>query len=287
MSATQTATRGMVEGEFLLTQRDFRTIAGLLETEAGITLSEGKATLLYSRLGKRLRALGMQDFSQYCDLVESVGNEDERERMVRALTTNVTRFYREPHHFEYLRGVLLPPLLRAAERGARVRIWSAACSTGPEPYSIALTILDLLPKAAQLNIRVLATDIDTGVLEEAATGRYNAESLEPVPRATLDRWFTRDGDEWRVSADLRQLVTFRMLNLIKPFPMKGPFDAIFCRNVVIYFNESLQQAVWSRFEPLLTPSGILFAGHSERVTGPAAASFRSCGITIYQRQARS
>ena len=275
----------MVDGEFVLTPSDFRMIAGLLQVETGIALHEGKATLLYSRLGKRLRALGMREFSQYCELLERPDGEEERGRMVRALTTNVTRFFREPHHFTHLKERVLPPLLKAAEQGARVRLWSAACSTGQEPYSIALTILGLLPKASQFDIRVLATDIDTAVLQDAGSGIYSKEALTSVPPADVERWFDRKAEQWRAGAELRNLVSFRALNLIKPFPMKGPFDAIFCRNVVIYFNEAEQQAVWSRFEPMLTPHGSLFVGHSERVTGPAASRFASAGITIYQRRA--
>ncbi len=278
---------GMVEGEFLLTPGDFRTISDLLEAETGIALNESKAALLYSRLGKRLRALGLTEFGQYCRLLEQQDGAEERGRMMRALTTNVTRFYREPHHFAHLRETVLPPLLRVAEQGGRVRFWSAACSTGQEPYSIALTILGLLPKASQLDIRVLATDIDTTVLQEAADGVYPAEALTSIPPAPLQRWFDRTDEGWRAGPDLRRLITFRALNLIKPFPMKGPFDAIFCRNVVIYFNEAQQQLIWSRFEPLLTANGTLFVGHSERVTGPASTCFSSAGITIYQRRSAS
>ncbi len=287
MSATQTAdagSRGIVDGEFRLTRGDFNAIASMLHSETGIALHEGKATLLYSRLGKRLRALGLRSFADYCALLNGEGGEEERGRMVRALTTNVTRFFREPHHFTYLGDVMLAHLGLAVERGGRLRIWSAACSTGQEPYSIALTILQAMPKAASLDIRVLATDVDTAVLEEAANGLYQEEALAAVPRDALHRWFERTGQGWRVGAELRRLVTFRPLNLIKPWPIKGPFDAIFCRNVVIYFDEAQQQAIWSRFEPLLTREGTLFIGHSERVTGPAANRFSSVGITIYQRR---
>ncbi len=283
-AALATAAPSMVDGEFVLTQSDFRMISGLLQAETGIALHEGKATLLYSRLGKRLRALGLREFSHYCELLNRPDGEEERGRMVRSLTTNVTRFFREPHHFTHLKDHVLPPLLHTAERGGRVRIWSAACSTGQEPYSIALTILGLLPKASQFDIRVLATDIDTAVLQDADAGLYPKESMTSVPTSDLERWFERKNDQWQAATELRSLVSFRPLNLIKPFPMKGPFDAIFCRNVVIYFNEPEQQAIWSRFEPLLTPNGSLFVGHSERVTGPAASRFDSCGITIYQRR---
>ena len=276
---------GMVEGEFLLTEADFTKIANMLQAETGITLHEGKATLLYSRLGKRLRALGLTTFCDYCDRLDGPDGSDERGRMIRALTTNVTRFYREPHHFTHLRETVLPPLLRAAERGARVRIWSAACSTGQEPYSIALTILGVLPTAHQLDVRVLATDIDTAVLAEARAGRYAPDAMAGTPTELLGRWFERTSESYQAGNELRKLVVFRPLNLIKPWPMKGPFDAIFCRNVVIYFADAEQQAMWSRFEPLLAPAGHLYVGHSERVAGPAAARFNSVGITIYQRRA--
>ena len=147
----------IVEGEFLLTTGDFRHLADLLHADTGITLHEGKATLLYSRLAKRLRALGMSGFADYCRLVSNPATgKEERGLMVRALTTNVTRFFREPHHFTHLRNAVLPPLLKAAEQGARVRIWSAACSSGQEPYSIALTILGWMPEAARLDIKILA-----------------------------------------------------------------------------------------------------------------------------------
>ncbi len=276
---------GMVDGEFLLTAADFQSIARLLHDETGITLHEGKATLLYSRLGKRLRALGMTDFRSYCDLLADPDEKEERGRMIRALTTNVTRFFREPHHFDHLRDVVLPPLLQAAERGARVRIWSAACSTGQEPYSLALTILQVLPNAAKLDVRVLATDIDTTVLEHASKGQYNAEALSAVPVDLRTRWFERSGADWTAGDTLRRMISFRPLNLISTWPMRGTFDVIMCRNVVIYFAEDTQMEIWKRFTPLLSPGGYLYIGHSERVSGPAAKSYVSAGITTYQRRA--
>ncbi len=276
---------GMVDGEFLLTANDFNAIARLLHDETGITLHEGKATLLYSRLGKRLRALGMTEFRSYCDLLADPEEREERGRMIRALTTNVTKFFREPHHFDHLRDVVLPPLLQAAERGGRVRIWSAACSTGQEPYSLALTILRVLPNAAKLDVRVLATDIDTTVLETASTGQYSADALAGVPAELRARWFEKAGAEWKAGEALRRLVSFRALNLIGPWPMRGPFDVIMCRNVVIYFGEDTQTEIWKRFTPMLSPGGHLYIGHSERVSGPAAKSYVSAGITTYQRRA--
>ena len=275
---------GMVDGEFLLTAADFHSIARMLHAETGITLHEGKATLLYSRLGKRLRALGMTDFRSYCELLDDPDELEERGRMIRALTTNVTKFFREPHHFDHLRDVVLPPLLRAAEGGARVRIWSAACSTGQEPYSLALMVLRLCPNAGKLDVRVLATDIDTTVLEHARAGRYNSEALAAVPVDLRTRWFERSDADWVAGEALRRLVIFRPLNLIGPWPMRGRFDVIMCRNVVIYFAEETQVEIWSRFTPMLVPGGYLYIGHSERVSGPAASSYVSAGITTYQRR---
>ena len=197
--------RSIVEGEFVLTHSDFRSISEMLHAETGITLHDGKATLLYSRLGKRLRALGLTAFSEYCALLESRDGEDERGQMVRALTTNVTRFFREPHHFTTLRDAVLPGLLRNAERGGRVRLWSSACSTGQEPYSIALTILERQPDAALLDIRVLATDIDTAVIEQARMGCYPHDTASSIPRTALERWFERSAEGWRVGGELRRL----------------------------------------------------------------------------------
>ncbi len=287
ISAETRRTAGMVDGEFLLTAADFHSIARLLHDETGITMHEGKATLLYSRLGKRLRALGMTDFRSYCELVAQPAELEERGRMIRALTTNVTRFFREPHHFDHLRTVVLPPLLQAAERGNRVRIWSAACSTGQEPYSLALTILRVLPNAAKLDVRILATDIDTTVLEQANAGQYSAEALSAVPTELRTRWFERRDAEWQAGETLRRMISFRPLNLIGTWPMRGTFDVIMCRNVVIYFAEDTQAEVWKRFTPLLSQGGYLYIGHSERVSGPAATSYVSAGITTYQRRVTS
>ena len=280
--------RQLVEGEFLFTEEDFARIAKMLHDDAGIYLPEVKATLVYSRLAKRLRALGLQSFRDYCALLTEEGGAmvGERQQMLAALTTNVTRFYREPHHFEHLKTRVLPPLLDHARRGGRVRLWSAACSTGPEPYSMALTVLSLMPEAAKYDIRILATDIDPNVVAEGKRGIYRADAVEPIPTDLRGRWMQRvnqDGEfAWSVGEDMRQMVQFRELNLIGQWPMKGPFDAIFCRNVVIYFEEETQAKVWSRFKPLLTREGRLYIGHSERLNGPAAAAFVSDGLTTYR-----
>jgi chemotaxis protein methyltransferase CheR len=286
MSRVRQEQPALVEGEFLLTAEDFRKIAAMVHADAGIALQETKATLVYSRLAKRLRALGLESFRDYCAMVADTNEIDERQKMLAALTTNVTRFFREPHHFEHLKTKILPPLLDAARRGGRVRIWSAACSNGQEPYSIGLTILSLLPDAATYDIKILATDIDPNMVAEGRAGEYNESIVAAIPADLRKRWMKSPqqmgGPDWGVCDELRELVAFKELNLIGAWPMKGRFDAIFCRNVVIYFEEDTQAKVWARFTPLLNRGGCLYIGHSERVTGSAAAELRTDGITTYR-----
>ncbi|MET0181473.1 MAG: protein-glutamate O-methyltransferase CheR [Caulobacterales bacterium] len=284
MSAMRDLQReSLVDGEYPFSLSDFERIAAITRDISGISLSETKATLVYSRLAKRLRALGLRSFDKYCELVCSEGGAEEQSIMLAALTTNVTRFYREPHHFEHLRDQVLAPALNDLRSGGRMRLWSSACSTGEEPYSMALTLLAVAPDAQRLNIRILATDIDPNVLATARAGLYRADAIEPIPAQLRDKYFkaARDGAEtkWRASDDLRALITFNHLNLIGEWPMKGKFDAIFCRNVVIYFEEPTQNLVWSRFHTRLEPGGRLYVGHSERVEAPG---FQSDGLTVYK-----
>ena len=281
---TAAAGRGsIVEGEFVFTAEDFRHIAQMLHAHAGIALNEGKAALVYSRLAKRLRTLGLRSFREYCALVEGVEGLDERQAMTAALTTNVTRFYREPHHFDDLRERVMPALAERARAGGRVRLWSAACSNGQEPYSMALTVLSVLPEAADLDVRILATDIDPNMVAQGHAGVYSEEALEPAPATLWRRYFDRaDRGQWVAGAQLKRLTAFRELNLIGDWPMRGRFDVIFCRNVVIYFDDATQERVWSRFTPIMTPGATLYIGHSERVSGPAAAQLHTAGLTTYR-----
>ncbi|PZT97227.1 MAG: chemotaxis protein [Brevundimonas sp.] len=281
---TAVAGRGsLVEGEFAFTADDFRHIAEMLHAHAGIALNEGKAALVYSRLAKRLRTLGLNSFREYCALVQGVDGVDERQKMTAALTTNVTRFYREPHHFDDLRDRVMPALAARARAGGRVRLWSAACSNGQEPYSMALTVLSVLPEAADLDVRILATDIDPDMVAQGRDGTYSEEALEPAPPALWRKYFDRaDRGQWTAGPQLQRLVAFRELNLIGDWPMKGRFDVVFCRNVVIYFDDATQERVWKRFIPLMTPGATLYIGHSERVSGPAAAQLRTAGLTTYR-----
>ncbi len=281
-------TEAITPGEYLFTADDFQQIATLIKDASGISLTESKVSLVYSRLAKRLRAKNIQTFREYCAYVKSDEGVEERNNMLNALTTNVTRFFREPHHFDILKSTVLPPLLAQAKRGGRVRIWSSACSSGEEPYSIALTLLSLLPDAASYDIKVLATDIDKNILDRAQNGVYRTSNVEPVPTNLKQKYFDkvgRSGEELCVNDTVKKLITFRPLNLIKPWPVKGAFDFIFCRNVVIYFEEDTQQELWQKFYNVLSPGGWLFIGHSERVTGPAAAAFTSEGMTAYRDKA--
>jgi chemotaxis protein methyltransferase CheR len=273
----------LVPGEFRFTQRDFRQVADRLYALSGIHLVEGKASLVYSRLAKRVRLLGLPDFASYCAHLDGDSGGDERMAMLSALTTNVTRFYREPHHFEHLAQDLLPALADRARAGGRVRLWSAGCSAGHEPYSMAMTLLDVLPEAGSLDVRILATDIDPIIVTRAREGRYDAEDVSPISAQRQDRYLSRTGAEWRVRPEVTALISFGTLNLMADWPMRGAFDVIFCRNVAIYFDDPTQVRLFTRFAQRLTPEGRLYIGHSERAATPA---LESDGLTIYRRTQR-
>lgn len=276
----------LVEGEFPFTKEDFRRIAEIAHSDAGIDLCEAKADLVYSRLTKRLRTLQLESFASYCALLADGHHSGERQNMVSALTTNVTRFFREPHHFEHLKTQVLPTLAPKIRAGGSLRIWSAACSSGEEPYSIALTVLSVIPDAAIRNVKILATDIDSTVLQKGSDGVYPDAAMSSVPPDLCKRWFTSQdsagGKMWKANDELRKLITFRQHNLMGNWPMRGPFDAIVCRNALIYFREETQVEVWCRFAPLLTPAGRLYVGHSERLFGKAASLYVNDAITTYR-----
>ncbi|AKI02178.1 methylase of chemotaxis methyl-accepting protein [Hoeflea sp. IMCC20628] len=277
----------LVNAEFPLTRKDLSDIAGMIYSDAGIALNETKASLVYSRLSKRLRQIGLGSFKQYCALVSSPEGFDERREMLSFLTTNFTRFFRENHHFQHLRDEVLPGLLTRANAGGRVRIWSAGCSDGQEPYSIALTLLDMAPNAASLDVRILATDIDPKIIAQAQVGIYDAQAIETVDPRMRKQWFTQTAEKrWQISDQVRKQVTFRELNLMALWPFRGPFDVIFCRNVVIYFDEATQNRVWARYADLLPPGGHLYIGHSERLSGEARDRFESTAVTIYRCKGR-
>ncbi|GKY87698.1 CheR family methyltransferase [Sinisalibacter aestuarii] len=260
----------------------FRRIAAIAHREAGLYIAPAKAAMVRTRLARRLRALALPGFAAYCDMVEGAGGLAERGAMISALTTNVSHFFREAHHFDILRERLLPHLADKVRAGGRVRIWSAGCSNGQEPYSIAASLKDAGLSATQ-DVRILGTDIDPGVIAHARRGRYPAHMMTGLSDDMRARHFSPAPGGWQVSPDLAALVSFRTLNLLDDWPMRGAFDAIFCRNVVIYFDAETQARLWPRFAHHLAPEGWLFLGHSERVSPAAQAHFTSRGLTSYQR----
>lgn len=273
------------QGDLPFTTRDFDRIAAFAYREFGLSLQASKKNLVYSRLVKRLRALNLPGFQPYCDLIESPEGRAEHEAIVSALTTNVTHFFRESHHFDLLASLAVKPRLQALRAGERLRIWSAGCSAGMEPYSIAMTLLDTLPEAAQLNIRILATDVDPAILARARDALFSAEEVRPIPDRMKPWAFgPAEAGQHRIAPKVTQMVRFAELNLMQDWPVRGPFDTIFCRNVAIYFDKPTQARLWQRFAGLLAPGGLLFIGHSERLGGPAEAAFTSVGTTAYRKQ---
>ena len=269
--------------EFNFTDDDFRALARLARAEFGLSLSESKKPLVYSRLARRLRARNIARFQDYMDLLGKSDEAEERLELISALTTNVTSFFREKHHFGTLRSQLAPAL----GNQSRVRIWSAGCSSGQEPFSIAMTLLDVLPDSARTDVRILATDIDPAVVRRARAGQYPREEAESIPPDLRKSWTKPVADSsgaFEMIDQIRRLISFAELNLIEPWPFHGPFDAIFCRNVAIYFDQETQQTLWNRFAEMLREDGFLFIGHSERVTGPALQALTTAGVTTYRKK---
>jgi chemotaxis protein methyltransferase CheR len=273
-----------VGSEYALQDGDFRHIVKLVMETAGIVLSEKKRAFIHGRLGRRLRILGLSDFAQYCRLLEGPEGEAERHNLINAITTNHTNFFREPHHFDYLSKTILPVLAEASSNGRRrLRIWSAGCSTGEEPYTIAMTLRDHRPSLSGWDVKILATDLDTNVVAHAAEGLYDADRIESIPPAHRKRFMNGRPDEpASMNEELRSLIMFAPLNLLESWPMRGPFDVIFCRNVVIYFDKPTQRRLFDRYADMLKPDGWLFVGHSESLLN-VTDRFDLVGRTIYRR----
>ncbi|WP_240637726.1 CheR family methyltransferase [Paracoccus aestuarii] len=269
-----------------LTDAQFRKIAGLVHQDSGIILSEAKRSLLMARLNRRLRVLGLPDYGAYCARLDGSDGPDERRHLLSAITTNVTAFFREAHHFRSLAQDVLPPMVAQARAGRRLRLWSAASSSGEEPYSIAITLLEAFPDAARHDVLLLSTDIDPEMVDRSRQGRFSADAVSPVPPAQLKRWFQPQGDGFEAKPDLRGLMRFAELNLHDAWPFQGRFDVIFCRNTAIYFDGTARQRLWQRFGEVMVEGGTLCIGHSERLDGPAAALFEPTGTTQYRRNAR-
>jgi len=270
--------------EYEFSDRDFQRVRRLVYDHTGIALSDSKRQLVYGRISRRLRALHLHTFDSYLLRIEA-GDQEELHHFYNAITTNLTSFFRENHHFEFVANRLLPALEVQNRESRRIRIWSAGCSTGEEAYSIAMTLLECAQHLLRTwDVRILATDIDTNVLEHARRGIYASERLEKIEASRMQRWFERepDSEHYRICSAAQRLVTFNELNLISDWPMKGPFDVIFCRNVVIYFDRRTQRDVIGRMEALQRPGDHLILGHSESLLDISTA-YRLCGNTIHQK----
>nr|WP_246358198.1 protein-glutamate O-methyltransferase CheR [Sphingomonas zeae] len=271
--------------EFAFSASDHRAIADLIYAESGILLPESKAKLIYGRLARRLRACGLNNFPDYLALIKN--DAAERARAVDSLTTNHTSFFRENHHFEHFRDQLWPGFSQRLASGGRVRIWSAACSSGEEPYSLMMTIAGQDTRAAEKlatqDFRLLATDLSPSVIATARAGRYPLETTRAMPAAMRSTWCRRVGDMDELSPALRQAITFRELNLLRNWPMRRPFDVIFCRNVMIYFDEPTKAQLLARFADQLVDGGILYIGHAERIPPEVSARFHCIGRTAFQK----
>ena len=275
--------------EYAFSDDDFRVLAQAAKKHAGITLSDAKRSLIYSRLSRRLRALGMTSFAEYRALLERPEGEGEIEKFINSVTTNYTKFFREGHHFEHLTSEVVGRFSRehGAKGGGRLRIWSAGCSTGEEPYTIALVLKREIAGLARQDVKLLATDIDTDVLGKASRGRYPAAALDEIPdKYQSGLVVDRDADQASqvgFTPEVRSLISFGHLNLMEPWPFSGLFDAIFCRNVIIYFDAPTKLKLIERFVRQLKPQGHLYIGHSESLVG-ASLGLRLVGRTTYRKE---
>jgi chemotaxis protein methyltransferase CheR len=272
------------EREFAFEEEDFEAIRTLVKSLTGINLTAQKRELVYGRLAVRLRAMGLRSFREYRRIVAE--DAQEQIRMCNAITTNLTYFFREPHHFEHLRDHVLPGYCARANQ-RRLRVWSAGCSSGEEAYSIAMILLESLPQLHDWNVRILATDLDSDMLETAAAGAYPADRVKGLSEARLGRFFTEHKDEgsstYVIRPEVRRMVTFRKLNLMQPLPMTGPLDIVFCRNTVIYFDKDTQRDLFARIAPLQRPGDLLYLGHSESLLS-VSTDYESIGHTTYLRR---
>lgn len=267
--------------EFTMTYKNFQHIKKIAYQHTGINLSDHKQNMVYGRLARRLRALGLTSFDDYIDLLEQEHSPEFGE-FTNAITTNLTSYFRENHHFEYLKGTLIPELMSKNIRTKRIRIWSAGCSTGEEPYSIAM-VFHSFAALRTWDVKILATDLDTNVVAKAKAGIYPSDRADSVPESYL-KFLQRDKkqDMVKVKDEVRNLITFKQLNLLHDWPMKGPFDLIFCRNVVIYFDADTQRRLFNRYADILTSDGHLIIGHSENLN-KVSDRFNNLGRTIYRR----
>ncbi len=259
-----------------MSDAEFRRIVEIAAEDAGLAIPPSKKSLVQSRVTRRMREIGVSGCKSYLQRLDT--DSAERGELICVLTTNVSHFYREDHHFTFIRDRILS---RPDPRG--LRFWSAGCSNGQEAYTLAFEILQAIPDAASRDILVLASDIDPKVLEKARSGTYHGTEIEGIPAAVRPKFLTPSGSMFKVLPDIAALVRFRQLNLNSDWPMRGKFDLIMCRNVVIYFNDQTQAALWPRFADRLKPDGFLMLGHSERIHPLDGSGFESVGVTTYRK----
>ncbi|WP_166111313.1 protein-glutamate O-methyltransferase CheR [Pseudoalteromonas sp. Z9A5] len=266
---------------FLFTDKDFKEIASLVYNACGIVLGEHKREMVYSRLARRIRELKLADFKTYLEYLKE-HKDREFDAFINSITTNLTSFFRENHHFEFIKAQLAPTLLKANKQSKRIRIWSAGCSTGEEPYSLAMTLQELFP--SDWDVKILATDLDSNVLTKAQNGIYTAANVNGLNSKQLKRWFlkSKDGESYKVKPKLQEFISFKRLNLLQEWPMKGKFDLILCRNVVIYFDKETKDQLFKRYGNILNERGYLFLGHSETM-GKEHSQFKNLGKTMYRK----
>lgn len=273
----------MQEREFDFSDQDFGRIKKIVYDYAGIDLNESKKNLVYNRLAKRIRFLNQNSFKEYIDYVERIGKE-EFVHLINAITTNLTFFFRENHHFEFLADTVIPELLKKNSASKKIRVWSAGCSTGEEPYSIAIVLKEAVP--AGWDAKVIATDLDSNVVQTATDGVYAIDRLKGVTEARKKRWFMKGKGAMegkvKVKKELQEVIQFGQLNLMEDWPIRDAIDVIFCRNVVIYFDKPTQSRLFDRYAERLPMGGHLFIGHSESLYN-VCDRFELLGKTIYKR----
>jgi chemotaxis protein methyltransferase CheR len=272
--------------EFSFTEDHFNRLRSLVGLHTGISITDAKRELVYSRLSRRLRQLGMDSFEDYCGMLEA-GNATEVPQFVNAITTNLTAFFRETPHFQLLADRVLPEIMARNSKTRQIRIWSAGCSTGEEPYSIAIVVREVLCNALGWDVKILATDIDSGVLETGKNGIYAEDRIADLSAERLRLSFRKGSGTnlglAKVVPEMQSMISFRQLNLMDAWPMRGLFDIIFCRNVVIYFSKERQRILFDRFANMLTAKGFLFVGHSESLH-EICPRFELLGKTAYVRR---
>jgi chemotaxis protein methyltransferase CheR len=270
------------ESETEIEETQFRRLCEIVHRHCGINLHDGKQDLVRARVARQLRTRPSYTAAQYLDEVMADLGGEEFASLIDALSTNLTSFFRESAHFTYLSNVLLPTVMERQRRkkSSRIRAWSAACSTGEEPYTLAMTLQEALAGKGAWDVKILATDISRNVLRKAAAGTYDEARIRAIPAPLRERYFASEHSQSQVVPRIREMVKFNYLNLMDPWPFSGPFDFIFCRNVMIYFDKPTQEKLVNRFWNCLEPGGVLFTGHSESLTG-ISHRFQYAQPTIY------